>query len=116
MANSKKYTAKQIIDALTESNGYVGKAASLLGCTTQTIYNYRDEYITVRNAWDDIRQRRHDDVETALHNRIDKGDTTAIIFYLKTQAKDRGYVERQEIENSGNVEVVITRAKDHNIT
>jgi hypothetical protein len=28
---------------------------------------------------------------------IKAGNVTAIIFYLKTQAKDRGYVERQEL-------------------
>ena len=27
-----------------------------------------------------------------------------MIFYLKTQAKDRGYVERQEFDHSGKID------------
>jgi hypothetical protein len=30
---------------------------------------------------------------------------TGIIFYLKTQAKDRGYIERQELDHSGKLEL-----------
>ena len=35
---------------------------------------------------------------------MQKGDTTAIIFFLKTKGKKRGYVERQEMEHSGAVD------------
>ena len=40
-------------------------------------------------------------------NRIKSDDTTAMIFYLKTQGKERGYIERQEVEHSGAVDVVV---------
>ena len=38
-----------------------------------------------------------DMAESLLFRNMTEGDTTALIFFLKTQAKDRGYVERQEI-------------------
>ena len=96
MAKKNGYTAQQIIDALNDADGYVSKTASLLKCTPRTVYNYRDKFPTVAEAWEAIREKRHDYVENALHLQIRDGNITAIIFYLKTQAKDRGYVERQE--------------------
>ena len=97
MAKKNSYKATQVIAALEEGQGYVSKAASLLGCTPKTVYNYRDRYPTIAEAWLGIRERRTDFVENKLQEQIDKGNVTAIIFYLKTQAKERGYVERQEI-------------------
>jgi predicted secreted protein len=98
MAKTRRYTAQQVIDALHEAKGYVSKTASLLRCDPSTVYEYAKAYATVQKAWDAIREARHDSVESALAGRIAAGDTTAIIFYLKTQCKQRGYVERQEVD------------------
>lgn len=99
MAGRNHYTVPQIIAALHEADGYVSKTASLLGCSVKTIYNYRDRYPTVANTWSDIKEQRHDFVENSLHRQIKAGNVTAIIFYLKTQAQSRGYVEKQKVEN-----------------
>jgi hypothetical protein len=39
-----------------------------------------------------------DNVESKLLSKIHDGDTTCMIFFLKTKGKDRGYVERQEVD------------------
>lgn len=98
MAKRVQYTATQIIAALQEGKGYVSKAASILGCTPMTVYNYRDRFLTVAEAWQSIRESRHDFVENALHKQIDEGNVTAIIFYLKTQAQQRGYIEKIQVD------------------
>jgi len=105
MAKSERYTTQQIIDALHEADGYVAKTASILHCNPSTVYNYSKRYPSVAAAWEDIREARHDHVENALMKLIDSGNATAIIFYLKTQCKSRGYIERQQIEHSGGVDV-----------
>lgn len=109
MAKKHQFTSQQVIQALQDADGYVSKAASILGCGTTTIYNYRDKYSSVAVAWKDIREKRHDFVENALHKRIQSGSDTAIIFYLKTQAKQRGYVERQEHEHSGETQITMIK-------
>ena len=47
-----------------------------------------------------------DFAESQLHKQIQDNSTSATIFYLKTQGKKRGYVERQELDlSSGNEQI-----------
>lgn len=101
MAKKDAYTVEEVISAIEEGKGYVSKVASILGCSVGTVYNYASRYEAVKAAWGDVREARHDFVENALHKRISEGSDTAIIFYLKTQAKERGYVERSEVKTDG---------------
>jgi len=93
---AEKYTAAQVIEAIRGSKGIVSHAARKLGCSRKTIYNYVDRYVTVAEALEDEREDLLDFVEGKLLGEINRGNITAIIFYLKTQGKHRGYVERQE--------------------
>jgi hypothetical protein len=94
MAN--KYTAEQMADAIKKGRGILAAAATSLGCTRQTVAAYIERYPTVKAAHDEARESTIDFVESRLLKNIDSGDTTAMIFYLKTQGKRRGYVERTE--------------------
>jgi hypothetical protein len=97
MANKEAYTAEQVIKALEAHQGLIYMAAQDLGCSGQTIYNYAKRYASVREAIKEQKERRKDRVELSLWKQINDGNIAAIIFYLKTQAKDRGYIERQEL-------------------
>jgi len=46
-------------------------------------------------------------VESKLYSKALAGDTTSMIFFLKTQGKKRGYIERQEITGEDGNELVI---------
>lgn len=96
MANKPQFTAGEVIEALKKHQGLAALAAESLGVNVQTIYNYRDRYPTVAEAIAHLKEKRIDVVEGKLWSRINSDDTTAIIFFLKTQAKQRGYVERVE--------------------
>ena len=110
----RKFTSQQIIDAIRgegdfsangSSFGIVATVAARLGCHPDTIYNYKSRYSTVETALENERRVGLDNAESALHKLINEGNPTAIIFYLKTQGKGRGYVERQEQHHSGNLKV-----------
>lgn len=93
----RKYTAKEMVDAITKAKGFASAAADLLGCGRSTVYRYIEQYTSVAEALKDARERTKDVAELKLLQRINEGSDTAIIFFLKTQAKDRGYIERQEL-------------------
>lgn len=105
MAKKRRYTAQEVADAIATAEGYVSKAADILGCHVNTIYNYIERYDVVRDAVTQVREKRHDFVENAIMRAIKADNVTAMIFYAKTQMKDRGYVERQELHHSGNINV-----------
>ena len=89
-------TAEKMIAALEKANGYVSAACHDLGCSRQHWYNKLKTYPTVIAAAEAIREKRTDYVESKMMKLIEAENPTMIIFYLKTQAKDRGYVERWE--------------------
>lgn len=95
----EKYTAAQMIDAIKQTKGMLTVAARKLGCDPVTIYRYVREYPTVAAAVKEARESVTDMAELALYKAIQDGEGWAVCFYLKTQGKGRGYVERQEIEH-----------------
>jgi hypothetical protein len=93
----EKYSVEQVVRALESSMGLISPAARALGCSAQTVRNYVKRHPTVKRAKEDEREKLIDMAEASLYKQIKSGDTTAIIFTLKTVGKDRGYVERREV-------------------
>jgi len=93
---AEKYNAQQMIDAIQDAKGILTVAARKLQCSRMTVYRYINKYNTVKDAYEEANESNIDFVETKLMEQINKGNITAIIFFLKTKAKHRGYVERQE--------------------
>jgi hypothetical protein len=81
---------------LTRGRGSFAAAARQLGCTRSTIQNYCTRHPALYAVCVQARETLLDGAEDALHALIDKHDLGAVCFYLKTQGKARGYVERTE--------------------
>jgi Bacterial regulatory protein, Fis family len=88
---------KAMIEALERSLGIVTAACKAVNISRQTHYAWYHIDPDYKTAVDDILEIVIDFVESKLHKLINKGDTAATIFYLKTKGKSRGYIERQEI-------------------
>ena len=96
MATKTDTVKSRLIQAMRENLGIVTIACEKVGIARSTYYKYLDKDEVFKAAIKAITEEVYDFAENALYEKIKKGDTTAIIFFLKTRAKDRGYVERTE--------------------
>jgi len=92
----KKPDRSVIEQAIVKAFGNLSAASKSLGVDRVSLYKWIEQD-GLEQAVIEGRNSRLDFVEGKLDQKIDGGDTTAIIFFLKTQGKSRGYVERQEI-------------------
>jgi len=97
LSKKRKNTAERIIQALEGTQGLLSLAARRAGVSYATVKRYAAEFPTVKIAVQDAKSSTLDFAEGKLYQAIAQGNLTAIIFYLKTQGKGRGYIERNEI-------------------
>lgn len=101
-----KATAKQFINLLQKNKGLQIYVAKALNCTRQAVSKRIRENPEIKAAYEAILEEQIDYAENLLMQNMGKGDTTALIFYLKCKAKNRGYVERQEVTGKDGAPVV----------
>ena len=80
------------------TTGRISTAAESLKCPRKTVYDYIKRYPDLQGVVHDAREATIDHVESKLLKAINQGNVNAIIFFLKTQGKTRGYVERSELD------------------
>ncbi len=109
---TEKFTPEQVEAALRASAGIRSAAAVKLGCATSTITNYIDRHTVLRAVDAEIVEQNLDLAETKLLTAIRDGNLTAVIFYLKTKGKARGYTERSEVTGVDGGPIDVTKLSD----
>lgn len=99
-ARKVKYSYAEVYQALTDTRGMVTYAAKRLGTTWDTLTKYIKENPKLEQHIISLQERRLDYAESKLDNLIAKEDKTAIIFFLKTKGKKRGYIEDEKVDLS----------------
>ena len=102
-SNKIQHTKKALLKSLEKSLGVVTTACKQVGVDRTTFYRYYKEDKEFKKQVDDLSNVAKDFVESQLFKQIQDGVPTSTIFYLKTKAKDRGYIERREYDLSGSV-------------
>ena len=108
----KKIPTKQaLIDALTAADGNMATVAKHFGCHRSLVWQYVDRDPELRELCDQLTETFIDEAESQLFKQIREGNTAAIIFFLKTKARHRGYSERLELIplNPTSIEVELGR-------
>ena len=117
---------EQVVNALKDCYGIVTDACRKCNVPRSTFYNWVNNDPEFKQAVDETQEEAIDFVEGQLFKKINgvevaQGENiysqppsdTAIIFYLKTKAKKRGYVERTELEQSGSLTINWTEGKTY---
>jgi len=113
MPTSTNILKKAMIEALEKSLGVVTTAAKAVGIDRSTHYDWYNNDPEYRAAVDSISDIALDFAESQLHKQIQGGEVSSTIFYLKTKGKKRGYVERTEVEHSGELGITWLEEKTY---
>ena len=100
--------ATTLVTKIQEAKGNVSAVARAFGVSRKTIYNYIERYATAQDALDDARETMLDNAESILYKKVLEGSTPELLFFLKTQGKRRGYVERNEVTGADGEALHIT--------
>jgi hypothetical protein len=102
MNKSEHLKKEQLLKALEKSLGIVSTACESIGISRTTYYKYYNEDKDFKWSVDSIGDIALDCAESQLFELIKEKNITAIIFYLKTKGKKRGYIEKQEVNHNSN--------------
>jgi hypothetical protein len=111
----KFVTDAQIVAQLKKTYGCITIAAGNLGITARCLTARIAASDELQLARDESREAMVDLAENQLAKQIKKGDTTAIIFALKTRGKQRGYIEKIEHDHSGAVDMRVVGVLMHKV-
>lgn len=88
---------KSVLEALEACHGVVTTACELAQVSRTQFYKWKKDNEEFAQKVEEASEVAIDFVENKLFERIEEGSDTAILFFLKTRAKKRGYVERSEL-------------------
>lgn len=98
MHNRNRVTNAQIAEALENSAGIMSAAAQQLGVQRAAVSRRVAKSPRLTRLLAEVKARMLDLAESKLLQGLKNGDKTYVIFYLKTQGRERGYIERPREE------------------
>ena len=98
----------ELVEAkLREVGGNLAAVGRAFGVTRAAVHHFVHKRPKLLAAANDVREGMKDHAESALHRALMKGEAWAVCFFLKCQAKDRGYIERTESTSEVNVKLTV---------
>ncbi len=87
---------EKFLEALAHGYGIIATACEAISIGRSTYYRWYNADPDFKERVDEITETQVDFVESKLMQSINANDTTAIIFYLKTKGKKRGYTDKAQ--------------------
>ena len=95
--NKTAVSKEKFLEQLEKSFGLVATTCRKVGISRSTYYKWRKDDSQFADKADEVKELQKDAAEALILKKMKDGDTAMLIFYAKTQMKDRGYVERTEV-------------------
>lgn len=94
----KQYEVDEIAAALRRCGGFLSHTAEDLKMPIADLKHYLRKYKRLREVHEEVRESTIELAESELVKNIRKSNLLAIMFYLKCQAQDRGWVDKPVIK------------------
>ena len=88
---------KMFLDIFEKAGCNIKITCKKMGMPRQTFYLWKKKDEKFAKEVNDIYEGLIDFAESKLMQKIKDDDTTALLFFLKTKAKHRGYAEKPEM-------------------
>jgi hypothetical protein len=95
-----KVSHEQLLKIIKQTGGIVRNICEATKISRQAFYQRLHKSEELQQALSDAREEIIDFCEQKLVELVKAGEKNAIFFLLKTLGKNRGYIEKQEIENT----------------
>ena len=95
--HASRLDADQVAELIRQHDGNLASVGRALGVHRGTVMRFVRARSSLQDVTDECRETMKDNAESALYKAVLAGESWAVCFFLKTQAKDRGYVERTEL-------------------
>ena len=109
---------KQFLEILRDKKGNVTISCKVANVSRGTYYKWINKDDRFKKECEGIKDETLEFVESKLMEKIEGGDLGAIIFYLKTQGKKKGWNEKIEPEPDNHkietIKVEFVSAKETN--
>lgn len=105
MSKNPELHKKQLIEAMKKFHGIVTKACAEVGISRNQFYLYYNSDSAFKTEIDSMDEINLDAVEDKLFQNIMDRDRASIFFYLKYKGRKRGYVDSQDLNISGGLDI-----------
>ncbi len=110
---------QKFLEALAAASGNKSTACENCKIGRRTVYEWIDADEEFAKSVDEVSEGVIDFVEDKLHTLIKDNNVAAIIFFLKTRAKHRGYTESSDMSITlpkGGIKVQVIASGEQPIT
>lgn len=114
-ARKRRITNKELVATYEKKAANISATCAALGIDRGTFYNRRRANQELNKMLEAVEEGLIDFAESKLLQAINEENLTAIIFYLKTKGKNRGYIERQELTGSDGRDLVLPKLTESDI-